>query len=360
MFKGQIVIFAFFVRLGEKMRNKELSDFCMQISFLLSAGITIDGGLLILAEDSQSQMEKQMLQNMSMDVASGVTLAESMKNRGDFPAYVVKMTNVAQETGTLESVMRELSDYYSKENSLANTIKNGITYPIIMVFMLVSVLYILLSRVMPIFEGVYKQLGAQVSPITRIGAEIGSYITGSIMILIGLFGVFALFAYIKSGSSGIMKFAEKLLAIIKEKSSIAQSISKRRFASIMATCIGSGLDTDKAMEMSEELVSNEIMKKRIKKARLDMENGNSLYQALKENEIFSALDLQMIKVGIKSGKLDVVLKELANRFESEVDEAIEKMITRFEPTLVIGLAIIVGLILAGVMLPLVGIMSAIG
>lgn len=342
------------------MRAKELSAFCMQISFLLAAGISLDGGLAVIAEDAPSNREKEMLLGMAEAVGHGSPLAAALEKTGEFPDYVVKMANVGQETGTLELVMQSLSEYYEKENSLAQTIKNAVTYPIIMIFMLVSVLFVLLTKVMPIFEQVYKQLGAELSPVTKTAVQVGSVLSGIILGVIILLGIIALVTLVFSRKSGHMKFAEGLLAFIKEKSRIADTLAKRRFAAILATTIKTGLDTEKAMEMATDLIVQQKTNMKIRKIKQELTKGVSLYEAMKAGQIFSGLDLQMIKVGSRSGKLDIIFRELAIKYEGEVDQTIENMIGRFEPTMVVILAVVVGLILLAVMMPLVGIMAGIG
>lgn len=342
------------------MRGKDLSAFCMQISFLLSAGISLDGGLAVIAEDASSQTEKDMLLEMAEKVSKGESLAAALEQTGKFPSYLVKMTEVGQETGTLEAVMTSLADYYDKEESLARSIKNAVTYPIIMVLMLVTVLFVLLTKVMPIFEGVYKQLGAEISPITLAAVQIGSIISGIILAAILLLGLIALAAMFSARKTGELKFAEGIVSLIKEKSLIADILAKRRFAAILATAIKSGMDTEKAMELASGIILQKKIQAKIHQAKAELEKGESLFFALKSADIFSGMDLQMIKVGSRSGKMDVVFKELAVKYEEEADQAIDSMIGRFEPTMVIVLAVVVGLILLAVMMPLVGIMAAIG
>jgi type IV pilus assembly protein PilC len=342
------------------MRAKELSAFCVQISFLLSAGISIDGGLSVIAEDATTVKEKEMLLKMSGEVGAGYTLALAMENSGEFPPYVVKMANVGQETGTLEVTMKALADYYEKEHSLAQTLKNAVTYPVVMVFMLVTVLFVILTKVMPIFEDVYIQLGAELPAVTVNAIKVGSVASGIILLGIIFGGITVLITFVLSKKFSNIQFAERIIALIKERSLIADSMAKRRFASILATTIKSGLDTDKAIDMAADLIFQKKINAKIIKVKETLENGVTLYEALRIGNIFSGLDMQMIKVGSRSGKLDTVFKELSIKYEMEVDNAIDKMIGRFEPTMVGILAIVVGLILLAVMMPLVGIMAAIG
>lgn len=341
------------------MKARELSAFCMQISFLLDAGISLDGGLAVLAEDAPSMKEKDMLTKMAEEIELGDSLATALGRTNEFPPYLVKMAQVGQETGTLEVVMRSLAEYYEKEATMAENIKNALTYPLVMVFMLILVLFVLLTKVMPIFEGVYKQLGAQLSPLTKSAAQLGSIASGAALIAILVFGI-AAFGITTFSRKGNLKWTEQLITLMKEKSSIAGILAKRRFAAILAITIKSGLEINKGVEMAADLINQSKFHERLTTCKEELDAGSSIYDALKGTELFKGMDLQMIKVGSRSGKLDAVFDKLSKTYEEEADFLIDSKIARFEPTMVIVLAVTVGLILLSVMMPLVGIMAAIG
>jgi len=340
------------------MKAKELSSFCMQISFLLGAGIPIDAGLSVLAEDAEGQSEKNILLQMSEDVESGISLAAA--RTALFPEYLTEMAQVGQETGTLETVMKSLAQYYEKEHLLAQTIKNAVTYPLIMVSMLMIVLFVLLTKVMPIFEEVYNQLGAQLSPITKNAVQIGTILSGAAIFAIILFVFISIGVVISSKKGYKVMWAEKLLENLKERSSVAITLSKRRITAVLAIAIKSGMDMEAGMDMAIKLISQKEIRNKLLEGKEKMELGGSMYDALKETQIFTGMDMQMIKVGNRSGKSDSVFEELSKKYEDEVDTAIDNLIMRFEPTMVVVLAVIVGLILLSVMMPLVGIMASIG
>lgn len=342
------------------MKTKELSSFCMQISFLLEAGISIDGGLSILAEDAETQGEKNMLIQMSEDVELGEPLATAMRKTNQFPEYLVEMTEIGQETGTLEVVMKSLAQYYEKESMLADTIRNAVTYPLIMVLMLMIVLFVLLTKVMPIFEDVYKQLGVELSPITKNAVQLGTVLSGAAIVAIALLGLVTIGVAISSRRGHNLQWTEQMLENLKEKSSIAITLAKRRITTVLAISIKSGLKIESGMEMALKLVSQKKIKENLQGCKEEMEMGTSIYEALKETKIFTGMDMQMIKVGSRSGKSDTVFEELSKKYENEVDSAIDNFIARFEPTMVVVLAIVVGLILLSVMMPLVGIMASMG
>lgn len=341
------------------MKARNLSEFCMEMSFLLEAGIPLDGGLNILAEDAAKEQEREMLTTMAEKIEMGRTLDSVMAETGEFPVYVIRMAQVGQETGTLDVVMRSLSEYYDRESTLAQTIKNAVTYPLIMISMLILVLFVLLTKVMPVFEGVYQQLGAELSPITKSAMEIGSVVTGCMLLVIAALAVFAVGVSI-AYKNGQKQWAENMLGTVKEKSHIAVLLAKRRLSAILAISIRSGLSAEKGVEMAEDIVAQKKVQAKIIQCKDELEKGEVLYDALKEAVLFDGIDLQMIKVGSRSGKLDEALEKIAEKYEAEVDESVDTMIARFEPTMVIVLAIAVGLILLSVMMPLVGVMATIG
>ncbi len=256
--------------------------------------------------------------------------------------------------------MKSLAQYYEKEHLLAQTIKNAVTYPLIMVSMLMIVLFVLLTKVMPIFEEVYNQLGAQLSPITKNAVQIGTILSGAAIFAIILFVFISIGVVISSKKGYKVMWAEKLLENLKERSSVAITLSKRRITAVLAIAIKSGMDMEAGMDMAIKLISQKEIRNKLLEGKEKMELGGSMYDALKETQIFTGMDMQMIKVGNRSGKSDSVFEELSKKYEDEVDTAIDNLIMRFEPTMVVVLAVIVGLILLSVMMPLVGIMASIG
>ena len=129
---------------------------------------------------------------------------------------------------------------------------------------------------------------------------------------------------------------------------------------MLALTLKSGMELEKGMDLAKELVENESVAVRIGKCSEQLQMGESYYQAMKDTGLFSGFYVQMIKVGTRSGHLDSVMDEISQDYEEMADTAIDDMIARFEPTIVAVLAVSVGLVLLSVMLPLVGVLSAIG
>lgn len=161
---------------------QELSAFCLQIGLLLEAAVPLDEGLAIMAEDAGCEDEKQLLLYMAEGAELGDPFFKVLEDAGTFPLYVVRMAKLGQQSGTLEQMMKSLSDYYEKEYRLLVNVKNALTYPIMMVVMLLVVLFVLFSKVMPVFDQVYEQLGAKMSPAARSAIRLGGLFSGAALI----------------------------------------------------------------------------------------------------------------------------------------------------------------------------------
>ena len=331
---------------------RELSAFCLQISLLLRAAIPLDEGLSVMAEDAADEEEKKILLHMSEEVELGSPFSAVLQEVGSYPSYVIKMAKLGEETGTLDQMMASLSEYYEKEYILMKSIKNAVTYPIIMIFMLLVVLFVLFTKVMPIFESVYEQLGARLSPVSMAATRLGGMFSG-VAVVAGIIWLLG-----RGGKK--IGAVEHVADRFKRKSRIALAVANRRFTSVLALTLHSGLELEKGMELAAELVENPAVEEKIKACGEELETGTDYYSAMKNTGLFGGFHVQMIKVGVRSGRLDQVMEEISRSCEEEADTALDNMVNRLEPTMVAVLAVAVGLILLSVMLPLVGVLSAIG
>lgn len=339
---------------------QELSAFCLQAALLLKAAVPLDEGLRIMSEDAVSKEEKELLIFMADETELGEPIFSAMEKTGAFPPYVVRMAKLGQQTGTLDQMMESLSVYYEKEFSMMRNVKNALTYPIIMIGMLLVVLFVLFTRVMPIFEDVYTQLGAGISPLSRSAIRLGGILSGAALAAAASLAVAAIVLYICALFGKKFRIAEQLIDRFKRHNKIALATASRRFTAVLSLTLHSGMELAKGMEMAEELVENSRVQEQIRACGQSLEGGRSYYDAMKDTGLFSGFHVQMIKVGSRSGRLDQVMQEISDDYEQQADIYIDNMLFRLEPTIVAVLAVSVGLVLLSVMLPLVGVLSAIG
>ncbi|MBE7720338.1 MAG: type II secretion system F family protein [Lacrimispora celerecrescens] len=340
--------------------SRELSAFCLQISILLHAAIPLDEGLSVMAEDAVWEEEKKLLIQMAEEAELGIPFSKVLENTGVYPFYVIHMAKLGEETGTLDQIMESLAGYYEKEHTLMKNIRNALTYPVIMIFMLLVVLLVLFTKVMPIFEDVYQQLGAEMSPVSLAATRLGGAFCAAALALSVLLALTAALLWLLSRKGKRFLITERLIQWLKRRSRMALAIANRRFTAVLALTLHSGLDLEKGMELAGQLVENRAVEEKISGCGRELEAGTDYYTAMKNTGLFKGFYAQMIKVGTRSGRLDQVMEEISRSYEEEADAAMEHMVSRFEPTVVAVLAVAVGMVLLSVMLPLVSVLSAIG
>lgn len=340
--------------------SRELSAFCMQISLLLKAAVPLEEGLSIMAEDAHSEDEKMMLSAMAEDVELGDPFFAAMERTSCFPSYAVRMAKLGQQTGALDQLMEDLANYYEKEDMIMRNVRNAVTYPVMMAGMLLVVLFVLFTKVIPVFAEVYAQLGVQMSSISRYVFRFGGVLSGAALCVFGLIlGIVLLSAGLSARGYQFLGI-ERIKAWIKERSRIAAAVASYRFTSVLALTLRSGMELEKGMELAQELADHKKITLKLQDCLEKLEQGMPYYEALKETELFQGFHVQMIKVGNRSGHLDEVMRKISEDYEQQADQCMEKFISGLEPVLVAVLSIAVGLVLLSVMLPLAGVLAGIG
>lgn len=345
---------------GKMLSNKELSLFCEQIAMVLNAGISSMEGISIMLEDAVSTEGKEILTKIYEKCNEGDTFHHSVEASGVFPKYALDMIEIGEQSGKLEEVMHSLAFYYNREESISEGIKNAVTYPFLIVGMMLVVILVLVIKVLPIFNQVFIQLGSEMTGFSKGLLNFGATVSNYSLLFVGIFAVLILsYFYFAKTASGKKLFSSFCASFFATKT-FYEKIASGRFASGMALTMSAGLDTDQGLEMVGRLVDNAAMETKVQKCRSLIGKGASFSDALVETGIFTSMYSRMITIGYKTGSVDKVLEKIALGYEEEVDNRISNLITILEPTLVIILSIVVCMILLSVMMPLMGIMSSIG
>lgn len=345
---------------NEILTSTEIASFCRQTSMLYKSGITPAEGMQILMTDTLSEDGRNLLQSISDTCRQGNYFHTALEKTGVFPDYVVKLISLGEESGDLDDVLDSLAEYYEREDDVSESIRSAIMYPMIMIAMMVLIIIVLISKVLPIFKQVFNQLGTEMSPfaekLMNWGTSLSRYAVGIIIVLL----VFVIAVIILFRVPKIKKSIKKFLARFPLTRDFYYNIAAGRFASGMHLSFSSGMDTFHSLDMISELVENDKMQEKIKVVRSEIENRATMPEALSKAEVFSNLYTRMIAVGFTSGSVDSIMKQIAIHYEEATDKQLRRLISIIEPTLVIFLSLVVGIILLSVLLPLMGIMSSIG
>ena len=335
----------------------EIASFCSEMAMILKSGISALEGLELLMEDTQNELEQELLNSMYQTMLEGSTFADALEQTHVFPTYLIHMAEIGEETGRLDDVMDSLAAHYTREETLSKNIRNSLTYPLIMIIMMLVVIVILITKVMPVFQQVFQQLGTEMTGLSRGILMLGNGLSRYALVFVVLIVAIVIIGIYLTRTEKGRKQLGKLGHVFPFSREITEKSSVCRFAGAMALSLKSGMTPERGLEFSQNLIEDEYFREKIKHCADEMEQGTDLSVALVKSKVFTGVYARMTSIAGKSGMMDEVMDQIADRCEDELNDRITSFISVLEPTLVIILSVIVGIILLSVMLPLLGIMA---
>ena len=261
-----------------------------------------------------------------------------------FSTICCQSLSIGEQTGSLETMLRQMADYMEKEVTTSKSIKSALMYPIIASIVTIAVVGIMVFFVLPAFSGLYSSLGAELPTLTRIVIDTADKLqSNGIYIILALFIVAALaFAYIKTpaGRYNWDKLALSLPLVgrvyhLKELARCCRSIS---------LLFRAGLPLTEIMPLVTEGVNNRAVVTALTDVQQDMLKGQGLSRPMAKNKFFLPMMVQMVKVGEETGNLDTTLLAVAQNYETEAKDKTDSLIGLIQPTMTLLIALIVGFI----------------
>ena len=340
-----------------KLNNRELFQFCEQFSIILRSGMSAIEGLAILNDDSQTERGKEILTFLYKDMEESGSLAHAMEQSGAFPASAAAYVRTGEETGCLDEVMKGLSAFYAKEIQITDQIQSAVAYPLVMLGMMTAVIVILLVKVLPVFRQVFRQLGLEMSGISGallgIGETLSHYSTAFLVLLAAMIG-FILFLVLHPKGQELIR---KIVCLFPGMKEIPVNLDYSRLCQCISLGIRSGLSPELCVELAGAVVTQTEIREKLASIQKQLAEGYGFIEAITESGLFKAMELRLISLGFQAGASDEVMEKLAEQYEEKSTDSVSHIVSILEPTIVIVLSILVGLVLLSVMMPLLGLLS---
>ena len=336
-----------------KLTARELSSFCGQMGMLLHSGISTAEGLHILCDESKTDADRQILTPLIRSVEENGSLSRALDESGIFPAYV----RTGEETGCLDEIMESLSSHYEQEEEISGQIRSAVTYPLLMLGMMAVVILVLLIKVLPVFQQVFNQMGMEMNGVSRgllnAGNVISRYSSVFLILAAALIGCILFFSLTEKGHSLLRKMVIHL-PFFRE---IPVAMDYSRLAQGLSLGLRSGLSPETSLELTKDLISQPVILERLRKASSILDSGETFSRALTESGLFGGMEGRLITISFYSGSSDETFRRLSRQYTERSIDLISQAVSIVEPTIVILLSLLVGLVLLSVMMPLLGILS---
>ncbi len=349
---------SFFTLGTGKVKLGELTTFCRQFSIMLTSGFTLVGCLESLKQQPYTNYFKSILRVVCEDVKSGAMLSEAIdKHKKVFPDFFRSMVHVGEASGKLDNVFTSLADYYESDAAIKKKVKSALAYPMMLALMTVAIVVLMLAFVIPTFKDTLTTLEVEPTGITATVYKISDYILEKwqVIVLIVIVVALLLFMFAKT------KKGKKFFDVVKVKApfigKVQINLVTARFARGFCLLLESGMDLATALDTISIILGNTYIEKRFNEAADDVRNGVSLTVAFERQKIFPQMLIQMISVGEKTASLEDVLRRSCVFFDEQVESTLKSVTSKIQPTMLIILGALVGVLFIAVYSPMLNIMN---
>ena len=346
---------------SKKMSSKDLNFFLTQLSTYVKSGIPLLDSMEILSRQSKKKNIAMLYRKIVFDLNRGVSFSDCLAKQGKvFPKMLINMLKTSEMTGDLTGVLDDMAAYYKRQDSNRKQIINAMTYPSVLMVFAVAVLTFVITYVVPSFTSMYESTGSSLPGITVAIINISNFITGNwYYILGGIILVVTLFTLIYKSSTGFKYATQSFLMHIPVVKDIIKYNQLVTFTSTFSTLIKHDVFITDSMDILSKITENEVYKKIINNAIENLSKGNGVSVAFKGHWAFPETAYEMLLTGEKTGKLGEMMEHVSTYYQEEQTNIIARLKSLIEPVMIVLLAVIVGVILLAVVVPMFDIYSTI-
>jgi type IV pilus assembly protein PilC len=339
----------------KRVKLKDLVVFSRQLATLINAGLPIVRSLHVLSEQTGNQQLKNVVVQVRKEVEAGLSFSQALEKHPEvFSRLYVEMVKAGEIGGMLDSVLLRISDQLERDQELRRKVKTAMLYPTFVLAFAVITASIMLIFIVPVFAGLFEDLGGTLPLPTRIVMAISDILTSFWGVLVyAAMGalVFAFFSW-KKTENGRRVWGRISLKIPAKIGETVQKVALARFARTLGTLSAAGVPILQAIEITATSSGNWVVEKALLKSRDAIREGIPIYKPLEDEPVFPPMVTRMIAVGEETGDIDGMLGKIGDFYESEVDATIKALTSIIEPIMIVVVGGIVGVIVISMYLPM--------
>ena len=347
-----------FSNFGKKINNKDKIVFTRQFATLIGAGLPLSTSLKMVAEQTNRNGMRAVIEEIMADVEGGKTLSQAFGKHPDvFNRVYLALIDAGEASGTLDESLKRLANQQEKDEEMMSKIRGALTYPIIVLVVIIAVMLYMVLMVVPQVKGLYDDLGKPLPWMTSLMVGIANFLVTYwwLVLIILAFLVWFFFQFNKTAMG--IRWAATFKLNVPLFGALFRKLYMVRFAQTAQVLLATGVSMLDTMSISANAMNNVRVKEQIDIAAEKVKGGKPLSEALKDREFILPLVPQMASIGEQSGKIDEMLGKAAKVYSDELDEQIRTLSTMIEPVLMVVMALLVGFLIGAVLLPIYSIVS---
>ena len=338
----------------QKITPKDIAVFARQLATMMNAGVPLVQAFDIIGRGHEKPSVQDLIMAIKADVEGGTALAEALaKHPLYFDDLFCNLVHAGESAGVLETVLDKIATYKEKTESIKGKIKKALFYPAAVITVAILVTMLIMIFVIPAFQDLFSSFGGDLPAFTKLVISISEWVQQWWWAMILGTGAFIY------GTGAAMKRSRRLrhnvdkamlklpiLGVILHKAAIA------RFARTLSTMFAAGVPLVEALEAVAGATGNIIYSDAVLRMREDVATGQSLQLAMKQQDLFPHMVIQMAAIGEESGSLDDMLAKVADFYEEEVDNAVDALSSLLEPFIIVIIGTLVGGLVVAMYLPI--------
>ena len=349
------------ISIGKVATSRDLSVFCRQFVSMLSAGITIVTALEMLADQTENKHLARALRKVQEDIMQGETLADAMrKHKKIFPELMINMVTAGEAAGKLDVTFSRMADHFEKAEKTEGMMKKAAIYPVMVAVVAIVVVVIMLIKVVPAYADMFASMDVEMPGITLAVMNASDFMTHYWYVLLAIIvmvvAVGKAYKNTEDGKLAAGRMAISVPLFGKLKIKTISSLTART----LSTLIYSGMPLVDGLRLTARTVGNELYKRALEQAVVDVREGMTLSSSLKKSGLYPPMVSHMIGIGEETGELEDMLTKLADYYDTEVEMTTQTVMAALEPMIILIMAALVGIIIAACMAPMISLYSNMG
>ena len=337
-----------------KIIPKDIAVFFRQLATMMAAGVPLVQAFEIIGRGHENAGMRDLILKIKAEVESGTSLSETLAQHPlHFDSLVISLVNAGEHAGVLETLLDKIATYKEKTEYLKAKIKKALFYPTAVIIVAIIVTAILLIFVVPQFEELFSNFGADLPAFTRMVVSMSEYLQAYWWLVFGiLLGAGIGFMQAKKRSRNFGRALDRLILKLPIIGPIMHKAAVARYARTLATMFAAGVPLVEALESVAGATGNVVYSDAVLLIRDSVATGQQLQFAMSQTGLFPNMVEQMVAIGEESGSLDAMLSKVADFYEQEVDDAVDALSSLLEPLIMSILGILIGGLVVAMYLPI--------
>ena len=343
------------------MNTREVGQFTQQLATLLAAGLPLDRSLQVLLELAENDRVKRKVTDIRDSVREGGSLSEALEaQHGSFSRLFVNMVRAGEIGGTLDKTLDRLADYLERSKDLKDSVVSAMIYPIMLMLLAGGSLVLLLVYVIPQFTPIFDELGGDLPMITKVVLAFGSVLQNFWWGLAGLLVLAVIiFRRMLADPEKRLRWDATVLGM-RWVGDLVAKMEIARLARTLGTLLDNGVPLLSALSIARNVMTNSLLRQNVQTTTQEVKTGGGLAHNLAKSGHFPRLALQMISVGEETGQLDTMLLKVADTYDKEVRNTIDRLLAVFTPVITMVMAVLIGTIVMSVLMAIMSINELVG